>query len=189
MNILFPSNNEYDFNLITLKIKLAKYFLYVFLIILFIALYIFSTKIFNKKICTVVVILYFLMMTAAGEYLIRIDLPKIEKSSIVNEKSNQQSWGLYMRQIQHKIKNNLNKLAFPEGISITLTFNIDKKGAISDIVIIESSGSSRFDAEVLSVIEKSAPFPIIPNDYKVNGIRVRFTAQKDVISTSVVESY
>ena len=97
MNILFPSSYDYDLNLITLKVKLAKYFLYVFLIILFIALYIFSTKIFNKKICTVAVILYSLMITVAGEYLIRIDLPKIEKNSIVTEKSNQQSWGVYIR--------------------------------------------------------------------------------------------
>ncbi len=185
--MLVPVN--YDFNLIILKVKLAKYFLCGFIAILVVALYIFSTKNFSKKNCVIAVILYSLMLTATGEYLIRMEWPKISKPSVVAEKNNEQNWGLYMRQIQRKIKSNIKELIFTEGMKVILTFDISKNGEISNIEITNSSGSNNFDIKVLKAIEKSTPFLAIPDSYNVKGIKVQFTAQKDVLGTSVIKSY
>ena len=99
------------------------------------------------------------------------------------------NWGYYMRSLQRKVRPNLVLNNVSDTQKVKLSFNINKRGEVSDLKITKSSGNQKLDAAALAAIEKSSPFAPLPSWYKGEGICVNFYASKLFIGASVKKEY
>lgn len=98
-------------------------------------------------------------------------------------------WGYYMRGLQRKVRPNLVINNVSETQKVTLSFNINKRGEVSDLKITKSSGNQKLDAAALAAIEKSSPFAPLPSWYKGEGICVNFYTGKLFVGASIKNEY
>ena len=72
-------------------------------------------------------------------------------------------WGLYMLELQRRIK----RAWFPphkeENKRVVVVFKIHRDGELSNLRLIGSSGSADADRQALSAIENAAPFNHLPD--------------------------
>ena len=71
-----------------------------------------------------------------------------------------------------KIKENWDyPEAIKEGFSgkVSIEFNIEKDGSVSDTKIVSSSGNTVFDKIAVASIKKASPFPEVPDELLENS--------------------
>lgn len=88
--------------------------------------------------------------------------------------------GPYMSALQKKIKGSWNPKTMKKSRRTVLLFTVNKKGEVSNIRVVNSSGDKKADAEAIEAVKKSSPFPPLPNEYKEKNIDINFTFDYNV---------
>lgn len=99
----------------------------------------------------------------------------IEPQKNDNNNASKETWDLYMRQIDRRIKMNWKPLYYGVSNKIITQFTIAKDGRLLESKIIQSSGNSAEDKAALEAIKNSAPFNPLPPEYKGESVPVEFT--------------
>jgi len=84
----------------------------------------------------------------------------------------------WFTQTFNKIANNMrNTTNVDNRIFCTIYFQVLKSGRVIELRIEKSSGYPDFDEACLAAVERSAPFPPLPNDFidEIIGITLPFT--------------
>jgi TonB family protein len=71
----------------------------------------------------------------------------------------------YLEWVRNKIARNWNPPPGVQGAKSKVRFTIDRRGAVSDVRIVESSGNQFFDQASIRAIWQSNPFPHMPDDF------------------------
>ena len=85
----------------------------------------------------------------------------------------------YMSNMQNKIKHNWQSNLWVGDEEVVASFSILEDGKISNIKIVESSGSKELDLSAVDALKQSSPFLALPKQLKKkkNSIDVTFTFQ------------
>ena len=84
----------------------------------------------------------------------------------------------WFTQAFNKISGNFrNPVAYDGTLVCTIYFQVIKSGRVIELRIAESSGIAAFDDACLTAVDRSAPFPPLPRDFRdeILGISVPFT--------------
>ncbi len=76
-----------------------------------------------------------------------------------------------------KIQNNWrNTVAIDATLVCEIRFQVISSGRVIDVKVVESSGIERFDQDCVAAIERAAPFPPLPRDFReeIIGITIPF---------------
>jgi TonB family protein len=88
------------------------------------------------------------------------------------------SW--YARQVEQRVGSNWLKsrmgIQFSGHQRVTIEFTVGPDGHIGDIKILETTGAEAFNRSALRAVQASDPLPPLPNQYKIQGNRIRFVA-------------
>ncbi len=82
--------------------------------------------------------------------------------------------GPYLAEIKRRVRRNWNPSNPNQNRHTTLGFAIQRNGQITDLRIIQSSGSKTSDSESLEAIQKSAPFGALPPNFPEQQLKVQF---------------
>lgn len=91
-------------------------------------------------------------------------------------------FGLYMANLQHKIKGNWNPPAGKESSNVVLLFKIDRDGNVLKAKILKSSNNMAIDTSALQALKKSEPLAPLPNEFKGKDVDIQFTFDYNVLS-------
>ena len=86
-------------------------------------------------------------------------------------------FGYYLDAIQRKVEGNWeppnlwNMKTMP---TVTVFFNIDRRGGVSGVDVEKSSGIDLFDQKAVVAVKRSAPFPPLPDDFKGDRLGVHY---------------
>ena len=84
------------------------------------------------------------------------------------------SLGPYFAEIKRRVKRNWNPSAAYNDRRTVIVFSIQSNGQITGLRVVQTSGSDDVDRRSLEAIQKSAPFPPIPEGIPQNSINVEF---------------
>ena len=79
----------------------------------------------------------------------------------------------YQRRLYEKVKRNW-KPSFREKYSTWLTFNIEKNGQISQLQVVESSGSAEFDRIAVEAVNDAVPLEPLPADFPLEHLEFKY---------------
>jgi TonB family protein len=88
------------------------------------------------------------------------------------------SW--YARQVEQRVGSNWLKsrmgIQFSGHQKVVIEFTVGPDGHIGDVKIQETTGAEAFNRSALRAVQASDPLPPLPNQYKIQGNRIRFVA-------------
>ncbi len=131
----------------------------------------------------IMIVLCVILLSAAAYISFNIDtlyknfrnFPKIYQSKTRQTSEDiQDEFAPYMKNLQHKIKQNWNPPKSTTSNSVELLFHIAKDGRLLSYKILKSSGSEETDQAAIDALKQSAPFEELPKSYKNNSITVQF---------------
>ena len=79
----------------------------------------------------------------------------------------------YQRRLYNKVKRNWQP-SFSEKYTTFLTFNIKKNGQISQLQVVESSGSAEFDRIAVEAVKNATPFETLPSDFPLEHLKFKY---------------
>ncbi len=80
----------------------------------------------------------------------------------------------YLAEIRRRVRRNWNPSQPSQNRHTILAFAIQRNGQITDLRIIQSSGSKTSDSESLEAVQKSAPFAALPPNFPRQQLKVQF---------------
>lgn len=80
----------------------------------------------------------------------------------------------YMKKITKIIKSNWEPPIKEPGTSTIARYTLNKKGEISNIKIIKSSGIIQNDESAINALKKSSPLPPLPTEYQGSSVDIDF---------------
>lgn len=83
----------------------------------------------------------------------------------------------YSNYMQHTIKRHWRPSIEQRGLSVTVEYDINKNGQITNIKVSESSNNTEFDNSALEAISK-IKLPALPNDINKDSVNIKFTFQQ-----------
>ncbi len=88
------------------------------------------------------------------------------------------SW--YARQVEQRVGSNWLKsrmgIQFSGHQKVVIEFTVGPDGRIGDVKILETTGAEAFNRSALRAVQASDPLPPLPNQYRIQGNRIRFVA-------------
>ena len=79
----------------------------------------------------------------------------------------------YQRGLYERVKRNW-KPSFREKYTTWLSFNIEKNGQISQLQVVESSGSEEFDRTALEAVQNAVPLEALPADFPLESLEFKY---------------
>ena len=82
--------------------------------------------------------------------------------------------GPYFAEIKRRVKRNWRPSVPSNNRNTILVFSIQRNGQITGLRVIRSSGSPKVDRESLEAVQKSAPFPPLPQNFPNEQLNIEF---------------
>ena len=79
----------------------------------------------------------------------------------------------YERKLYNKVKSNWQP-SFSEKYTTWLTFKVEKNGQISQLQVLESSGSAEFDRIAVESVKNAAPLEPLPADFPLDHLEFNY---------------
>jgi periplasmic protein TonB len=79
----------------------------------------------------------------------------------------------YQKRLYDKVKRNWQP-SFSQKYTTWLTFNIEKNGQISQLKVVESSGSKDFDQLALTAVQNAVPLESLPADFPLEHLEFKY---------------
>ena len=79
----------------------------------------------------------------------------------------------YQRGLYNKVKRNWRP-SFREKYTTWLSFNIEKSGQISQLQVVESSGSAEFDRVAVEAVQNAVPLDPLPADFPLEHLKFKY---------------
>lgn len=79
----------------------------------------------------------------------------------------------YQKRLYDRVKRNW-KPSFRQKYTTWLTFNIEKNGQISQLQVVESSGSTEFDQVALKAVQDAVPLEALPPDFPLENLEFKY---------------
>lgn len=79
----------------------------------------------------------------------------------------------YQKRLYGKVKSNWQP-SFSQKYTTWLTFNIEKNGQISELKVVESSGSTEFDQLALEAVSNAVPLEPLPADFPLEHLEFKY---------------
>jgi periplasmic protein TonB len=79
----------------------------------------------------------------------------------------------YQRKLYNKVKSNWQP-SFSEKYTTWLTFKVKKNGQISQLQVLESSGSTEFDRIAVESVNNAAPLEPLPSDFPLEHLEFNY---------------
>lgn len=79
----------------------------------------------------------------------------------------------YQRRLYNKVKSNWQP-SFSQKYTTWLTFNIEKNGQISQLQVVEGSGSEEFDRIAVEAVRNATPLEPLPSDFPLEHLKFRY---------------
>ncbi len=79
----------------------------------------------------------------------------------------------YQRKLYNKVKSNWQP-SFSEKYTTWLTFKVEKNGQISQLQVLESSGSAEFDRIAVAAVNDAAPLEPLPADFPLEHLEFNY---------------
>ena len=79
----------------------------------------------------------------------------------------------YQRRLYNKVKSNWQP-SFSQKYTTWLTFNIEKNGQISQLQVVEGSGSAEFDRIAVEAVRNATPLEPLPSDFPLEHLEFRY---------------
>ena len=79
----------------------------------------------------------------------------------------------YQRRLYNKVKSNWQP-SFSQKYTTWLTFNIEKNGQISQLQVVEGSGSAEFDRIAVEAVRNATPLEPLPSDFPLEYLEFRY---------------
>ena len=67
-----------------------------------------------------------------------------------------------------------------QGLSVLVSFNIDRNGAVFETQIEKSSNDEAYDYAAMSAVKNSDPYPPLPEDFKKEILTVTVEFKQEV---------
>ncbi|WP_448381207.1 energy transducer TonB, partial [Gloeomargarita sp.] len=83
--------------------------------------------------------------------------------------------GPYLANLRRRVQEYWRPKAPDQRRQTVIGFTINRSGEISNVRILQSSGSPQTDAETLWAIQQAAPFGALPEQFPYNQLNVEFT--------------
>jgi TonB family protein len=83
--------------------------------------------------------------------------------------------GPYLANLRRRVQERWRPKAPDQRRQTVIGFTISRNGEISNMRILQSSGSPQTDAETLLAIQQAAPFGPLPEQFPYNQLNVEFT--------------
>ena len=109
-------------------------------------------------------------------------IPVLAKKTTQQESQSQRQpdFGLYMKNMQCKIKRNWNPPKGTESKQVVILYSLNKKGEVIKISVYHTSGNVDMDNAAIEALKNSAPFGKLPPEFKGDHIDVQFTFDYNV---------
>jgi len=79
----------------------------------------------------------------------------------------------YQKRLYDRVKRNW-KPSFRQKHTTWLTFNIEKNGQISQLQVVDGSGSTEFDQVALEAVRNAVPLEPLPHDFPLENLEFKY---------------
>ncbi len=83
--------------------------------------------------------------------------------------------GPYLANLRRRVQQNWNPNTPDQRRQAVIGFTISRSGQISNMRILQTSGSPQTDAETILAIQRAAPFGALPEQFPYNQLEIEFT--------------
>ena len=107
-------------------------------------------------------------------------------SSGTNNVSNitEPDFGPYMKELQRRIKMNWSPPKGNESKRVVVLFSVSRDGSLLKVKVYKSSGVPASDQAAIQAVKLTAPFKVLPPEYRGDSVDIQFTFDYNVFGAS-----